>query len=82
MERVILNTSLMWLGETTHIEELQMPADISFPWFIAGMLTSVENGFIRMFAPLPLFHIQFYCEAYMKTLFIEYRVLRDNTSLV
>jgi len=72
MERVILNTSLIWLGETTNVEELEIPTDIAFPWFIAGMLTSVNNSLATSLAPLPLFHIQFYSEAYMKTLFLEY----------
>jgi hypothetical protein len=78
MERVILNTSLIWLGETNRIEDLEMPADIRFSWFIAGMLTSINNPFAKVFASSPLFHIQFYCEAYMKTLFLEYKILRDN----
>jgi len=72
MERIILNTSLMWLGETVSVQKLEMPEHIDFPWFIAGMLTSVNTPFARALAPLPLFHIQFYCEAYMKTLYVEY----------
>ncbi len=78
MERVILNTSLIWLGETKNVKELTMPEDISFSWFIAGMLTSVENSLASSLAPLPLFHIQFYCEAYMKTLFWEYRMEKNR----
>lgn len=78
MEKIILNTSLMWLGETKNIEELEMPADINFPWFVAGMLTSINNPLAKRLAPSPLFHIQFYCEAYMKTLFLEYKILKDN----
>ena len=72
MEKIFLNTSLVWLGETGSIENLEMPANTDFPWFIAGMLTSVNNPVTRALAPLPLFHIEFYCEAYMKTLFFEY----------
>lgn len=78
MERIILNTSLMWLGETENVEELEMPTNINFPWFIAGMLTSVNNSIANWLAPLSLFHIQFYCEAYMKTLFFEYKILKDS----
>lgn len=78
MEELILNTSLMWLGEKENIEELEMPADTNFPWFIAGMLTSINNPIARWMAPMPLFHIQFYCEAYMKTLFLEYKILKNN----
>ncbi len=78
MERIILNTSLMWLGETKNIEELEMPENTDFPWFIAGMLTSINNPLANWLAPSSLFHIQFYCEAYMKTLFLEYKILKDN----
>jgi hypothetical protein len=78
MERVILNTSLMWLGETKNIEGLEIPSDTKFPWFIAGMLTSISNPIAIMLSPSPLFHIQFSCEAYMKTLFLEYKILKDN----
>jgi len=78
MERIILNTSMIWLGETVSIQKLEMPVNTDFPWFIAGMLTSVNNPLVRKLAPLPLFHIQFYCEAYMKTLFVEYQVERSK----
>lgn len=78
MEKIILNTSLMWLGETVSIQNLKMPEKRDFPWFIAGMLTSVNNPLTRVLAPLPLFHIQFYCEAYMKTLYMEYKAEKDN----
>jgi len=77
MERIILNTSLMWLGETKNIEELEMPADIDFPWFVAGMLTSINNPLAKRLAPLSLFHIQFYCEAYMKTLYLQYKLIKN-----
>jgi hypothetical protein len=78
MERIILNTSLIWLGETKNIEELDTPLDTKLPWFIAGILTSIENPIANWLAPFPLFHIQFYCEAYMKTLFLEYKILKDR----
>jgi len=78
VEKVILNTSLMWLGETKNIEKLEIPLDTDFPWFIAGMLTSINNPIATWLAPSSLFHIQFYCEAYMKTLFLEYKILMDN----
>ncbi|HTB30686.1 MAG TPA: hypothetical protein VK808_01595 [Bacteroidia bacterium] len=74
MEKIVLNTSLMWLGETDNIDQLEMPADNSFPWFIAGMLTSMDNQVAKWLAPLPIFHIQFFCAAYMKTLFLEYKM--------
>lgn len=78
MERVILNTSLIWLGETKNIEEIEMPGDINFPWFIAGMLTSINNPIANRLAPSSLFHLQFYCEAYMKTLYLEYKLERNR----
>jgi len=81
VEKIILNTSLIWLGETENIEELEMPIDTDFPWFIAGILTAIENPFARWLAPFSLFHIQFYCEAYMKTLFLEYKVERNRLLL-
>jgi hypothetical protein len=74
VEKIILNTSLLWLGETTTIEQLEMPADTKFPWFIAGMLTSVKSPFANSLAPKSLFHIQFFCEAYMKALYLEYKI--------
>lgn len=78
MERIILNTSLMWLGETVSVQKLEMPSNTDFPWFIAGMLTSVNNPLARKLAPLALFHIQFSCEAYMKTLFFEYQTEKNK----
>ena len=78
MERIILNTSLIWLGGTNDLEDLIMPEDIDFPWFIAGMLTSINNSIAKGLAPLSFFHIQFYCDAYMKTLFLEYKILKDK----
>ncbi len=80
MERVILNTSLIWLGETDNIEELTLPSDRNYSWFIAGMLTSVENPIATWLASKPIFHIQFYCDAYMKALFLEYYTLRKVIS--
>ena len=56
-----------------NIDEIEMSDYKQFPWFIAGMLTSIENPLIRRIAPLSLFHIRFYCEAYMKALYLEYK---------
>lgn len=78
MEMIILNTSLIWLGETNTIEELEMPSDNNFPWFIAGMLTSINNPIATWLAPSSFFHLKFYCEAYMKALYLEYRVERGK----
>lgn len=80
MERIILNTSLIWLGETSLVEELEMPVSFNFPWFVAGMLTSVGNALANKLAQYSFFHMQFYCEAYMKTLFVEYLAEKGNHS--
>lgn len=74
MEKIILHTSLIWLDENYNSDELEMPFETDFPWFIAGMLTSVGNMFAIKLAHLSIFHIKFYCEAYMKTLFLEYKI--------
>lgn len=76
MERIILNTALMWLGETEHIEMLKMPRQTDLPWFIAGIPAPLESIFIRVKSVLPAFHVEFLCEAYMKTLFLEYKILK------
>jgi hypothetical protein len=72
VEKIILHTSLLWLGEPSEMEELEMPDDFSFSWFIAGIITSVDNSLAGILSPLPLFHFHFYCEAYIKTLYLEY----------
>jgi hypothetical protein len=73
VEKIILNISLLWLENYKNIDEIELPDYKQFPWFIAGMLTSIENPLIRRIAPLSLFHIRFYCEAYIKTLYLEYK---------
>ncbi len=68
MERVILNTAIMWLSGEKSAEDLQTPTDIEFPWFIAGMISSAGrwDPLIYWFCPKLRLHLQFYCEVLYK----------------
>jgi len=81
MESIFLSTALLWLGQEGSVKKMDKPSDKRFSWFIADMLTTVENNIISKLASKPLFHLQYYCGAYMKALYLEYLVERNKKVL-
>lgn len=76
MDRVILSTTLLRLGETppkldlTGIEKT-FP---TFHFFIAGMLTAYENPLVNRLATSPFVQMRWTCEAHCWALVAEYSI--------
>ncbi len=82
MDRVILSTSLMRLGEPTAriaVERYGANEFKGFYFFIAGLLTAYENKLLYKLAKTPLFHMHWVCEAHNWALLAEYEVLWQST---
>lgn len=78
MDRVILSTSLMRLGEATEriaVENYGRKDFNGFYFFIAGLLTAYENKLLYRLADNTLFHMHWICEAHNWTLLAEYEAL-------
>ncbi|TDE18486.1 hypothetical protein [Dyadobacter psychrotolerans] len=78
MDRVILSTSLLRLGvkpERILTENFTAEDFKGFYFFIAGLLTAYENPVVYKMSNLPIFHMQWICEAHCWTLLAEYEVL-------
>ena len=82
MDRVILSTSLIRLGEKTEriaVESFNVQDFRGFYFFIAGLLTAYENPLLYKLAVSPLFHMHWLCEAHCWTLLAEYEVLWNKS---
>ena len=78
MDRVILSTSLMRLGEYPEriaVENFEGADFEGFYFFIAGLLTAYETTLLYQFSDHPLFHMRWTCEAHCWTLLAEYETL-------
>lgn len=86
LERVILSTSLMNLGQEAEAVVWALEDDIltkdfrSFPFFIAPMLSGSSNKILALLKKSSAFHILFRCEAFYYTLLLEYEILVKSTS--
>jgi len=81
MDRVILSTSLMRLGvlpDRVLVENITTKDFEGFYFFIAGLLTAYENPVLYKISNLPLFHMQWTCEAHCWVLLAEYEVLWNS----
>lgn len=85
MDRVILATALMWLGDTVTADTatVGLPADPDaerFPFYIANLASLFPRMFRRLalHAPFSIYH--FYCPAYNDALVLEYLTLRRSRS--
>ena len=81
MDRVLLSTSLMRLGEPPLVTSLPAGLDEEidrFSFFIGGLLTVVDNPVTRFLAPSDLFHLQYRCRAHSLALLLEHEVYRLN----
>lgn len=76
MDRLILSTTLLRLGETPPKLDL-MGIEQSFPtfhFFIAGMLTAYENPLLNKLATSPFVQMRWTCEAHCWALVAEYLI--------
>ncbi len=48
-------------------------------WFTAGFLSSSGNPITKSLAPYKLFHYRFYCPAFILTLYLENKILKEQT---
>jgi hypothetical protein len=81
MDRILLSTSLIRLGVPTkrvQTEHFNNEHFKGFGFFIAGLLTAYENWLLYRLSILPLFHMQWICEAHSWTLLAEYEVLWEQ----
>lgn len=78
MNRVLLATSLLRLGQSTPriaVEKFTEAEFKDFRFFIAGLLTAYESPELYKLAAHKIFHINWICEAHGWTLLLEYEVL-------
>lgn len=78
MDRVLLSTSLIRLGEKTAriaVEHYTRDDFGGFYFFIAGLLTAYENKILYSISSHPIFHMHWLCEAHNWTLLAEYETL-------
>ncbi|WP_247237275.1 hypothetical protein [Telluribacter sp. SYSU D00476] len=81
MDRVILATSLLRLGERPPripIENYTAADFKGFYFFIAGLLTAYEHPLLYRLAINPLMHMHWICEAHNWTLLTEYQCLWES----
>jgi len=78
VEKILMASSLLRIGIT--VKPLEVPLKIveKYYWFRAGMMSTYENPISRFLAPMPIFHLNFYCEAYIQTLALEYEILNSQ----
>ncbi len=76
MDRVILSTTLLRLGENTPKLDLTgiENAFPTFHFFIAGMLTAYENSLLNKLAISPFVQMRWTCEAHCWALVAEYQL--------
>ncbi|MEZ0607174.1 hypothetical protein ACAW74_01605 [Fibrella sp. WM1] len=84
MERVLLDTSLLRLGQQPPPLDLTgIPSAFgSFSFFIAGMLSAYEQPLLRRLALNPFWHIRWQCDDHCRVLLIEYLILLRSASQV
>ena len=84
MERLLLSTSLMRLGQApllTHYPANLDAAINRFYYFIATPFTAVENPITWALAKLPIFHTCYRCRAHSLALLVEHEVHRRRSDL-
>ena len=79
MERLLLSTSCMRLGEsplvTSYPDDLE-PSFRRFFFFIGSLLTAIDNPMTWRLARYPLFHVRYRCRAHSLMLLLEHEVFR------
>ncbi|GAB3640633.1 hypothetical protein [Spirosoma arcticum] len=82
MEQLVLNTSLLRLGERPPVIEVaDIEQDFStFHFFIAGLLTAYEQPIVRRWADRSFTQMRWQCEAHCWALVLEYLTLGGSTA--
>ena len=84
MERLLLSTSLMRLGEaplvTRYPDDLETAFD-RFCFFAGSILTPIDNPITWALARRPLFQVRFRCRAHALALLLEHEVHRRRSDL-
>ena len=79
MERLLLSTSLMRLGEaplvTRYLDDLDAAFD-RFSFFVGSILTPIDNPITWALARRPLFQVRYRCRAHALALLLEHEVYR------
>jgi len=78
MDRVILGTALLRLGDTVDLRPPADPERDPFLFYIANIASLFRNPVRRMFLYSPLCIYHFYCPAYNDALLLEYLVLKRS----
>lgn len=82
MEKVILDTSLMRLGEPSNfvIKEslIENAKSKKFYWFTAAFLSVYGNSFIKPLAKYSFSHLKFNCAAFNLALLLEHQVFQQQ----
>ena len=82
MDRILLSTSLTWLGiqtpllKTCNIDEFEMAGTNKFVFFQARAAFSYPAALKKIFLRWSYMHYDFYCPAYNKILWLEYLLER------
>ncbi|MGV3557146.1 hypothetical protein [Larkinella arboricola] len=81
MDRVIVSTSLLQLGEKPPRVDVRAIPDKeieNYSFFIAGMLTASQNPLLNRMAQSRLVRMDWTCEAHSRALLVEYLVYADG----
>lgn len=83
MDRIILGSALIWLGqpaEDIHItaDQINSIAGNDFVFFIAGFYSLFPNPFKKMFSNTPLIKYYYRCPAYNEALLLQYLILKNK----
>jgi hypothetical protein len=79
MERLLLSTSCMRLGEPPLVARIPEDMDAAFDgffFFIGSLLTAIDNPMTWMLARHPLFHVRYRCRAHALAIVLEHEIWR------
>jgi hypothetical protein len=82
MERVMLSTSMMRLGEPTALSDFtEVPGSVDdFFFFIGSIFTPIDSAVTWALARSPWFQVRYRCRAHALALLLEHEVLRRSRS--
>lgn len=78
MDRVILSTSLLWLGDASVPEILNVDTEGDFVFFVAGFNSLLPDPFKKMFLGYHVVTYYYRSPAYNKALLLQYLMLRGK----
>lgn len=79
MDKVILSTALLWLGEKApELDLTGINTNGSFVFFVAGFNSLLPNPYKRMFSGYHLISYYYRCPAYNQVLLLQHQLLRKK----